>query len=51
MRFTMGAFSLRIDGVAILVGCGVGLFLGALGSLPPAIKALQVEVAASLKAV
>lgn len=51
VRFTMGAFTLRIDSVAILIGCGVGLLLGVLGSLPPAIKALRAEVAASLKAV
>ncbi|MGI9517368.1 MAG: ABC transporter permease, partial [Pirellulaceae bacterium] len=51
VRFTMGAFSLRIDSVAILVGCGVGFLLGVLGALPPAVKALQAEVASSLKAV
>jgi ABC-type antimicrobial peptide transport system permease subunit len=51
VRFTMGAFMLRIDGVAILFGCGVGLLLGALGALPPAIKALRAEVATSLKAI
>jgi ABC-type antimicrobial peptide transport system permease subunit len=51
VRFTMGAFTLRIDSVAILAGCGVGLLLGVLGALPPAIKALRVQVAASLKAV
>lgn len=51
VRFTMGAFTLRIDSVAILVGCGVGLLLGVLGSLPPAIKALRESVAISLKAV
>lgn len=51
VRFTMGAFALRIDSVAILVGCGVGLLLGILGSLPPAMKALRESVAISLKAV
>ena len=51
VRFTMGAFTLRIDSVAILIGCGVGLLLGVLGALPPAIKALNAEVATSLKAV
>lgn len=51
VRFTMGAFTLRIDSVAILIGCGVGLLLGVLGSLPPALKALRAEVATSLKAV
>ncbi len=50
VRFTMGAFALRIDGAAILIGCGVVLLLGVVGALPPALKALRTEVAASLKA-
>ncbi len=51
VRFTMGAFTLRIDSVAILIGCGVGLLLGIVGALPPAMKALKANVAASLKAI
>lgn len=51
VRFTMGAFTLRIDSLAILIGCGVGLLLGVVGALPPAFKALRMEVAASLKAI
>lgn len=51
VRFTMGAFTLRIDGVAIFIGCSVGLLLGVVGALPPALKALRAEVAASLKAI
>ncbi len=51
VRFTMGAFTLRIDSVAILIGCGVGLLLGVVGALPPALKALRAEVATSLKAI
>ena len=51
VRFTMGAFILRIDSVAILVGCGVGLLLGVLGALPPALKALRQSVAISLNAI
>lgn len=51
VRFTMGAFTLRIDSVAVLIGCGVGLLLGVLGALPPAFKALRESVAISLKAV
>ncbi|WP_164104257.1 ABC transporter permease [Candidatus Laterigemmans baculatus] len=51
IRFTMGAFTLRIDSTAILIGCGVGLLLGVVGSLPPAIKALRAPVAESLKAI
>ena len=50
VRFTMGAFVLRIDSVAILWGCSVGLLLGVLGALPPALKALRASVAISLKA-
>ncbi len=51
VRFTMGAFTLRIDGPAILMGCGVGVILGVFGALPPALKALRASVAVSLKAV
>lgn len=51
VRFTMGAFALRIDSVALLVGCGTGLLLGIVGAIPPAIKALRLPVAESLKAV
>lgn len=51
VRFTMGAFTLRIDSAAILIGCGVGLLLGVVGALPPAVKALRAPVAESLKAV
>ncbi len=51
VRFTMGAFTLRIDSVCILVGCSVGLLLGVLGTLPPAFKALRESVAKSLKAI
>ena len=28
VRFTMGAFALRVDGPAIALGCGTGLLLG-----------------------
>lgn len=51
VRFTMGAFSLRIDSVAILIGCGVGMSLGFLGAIPPAIRALRMPIVDGLKAV
>lgn len=51
VRFTMGAFELQIDNMAVLIGCGVGVGIGVLGTLPPAIKALRAPVAASLKAI
>ncbi len=51
VRFTMGAFALRVDSLAILVGCGTGLLLGVLGAIPPAMKAMRHEIVEGLKAV
>ncbi len=51
VRFTMGAFSLRIDSMAVLIGCGVGLSLGLFGAIPPAIRALRMPVVDGLKSV
>ena len=51
VRFTMGAFKLQIDSVAVVIGCSVSLLLGILGALPPTAKALRANVAVSLKAV
>jgi ABC-type antimicrobial peptide transport system permease subunit len=51
VRFTMGAFPMRIDGFVVVVGCTVGLLLGVVGSLPPALRAMRHEVAEGLKAV
>ncbi len=51
VRFTMGAFMLRIDAMAILIGCGVGLSLGLLGVIPPAFRALRMPVVDGLKTV
>lgn len=50
VRFTMSAFTLRVDSTAVLVGCGAGLFIGALGAIPPAIRMMRLPVAESLKA-
>jgi ABC-type antimicrobial peptide transport system permease subunit len=51
VRFTMGAFALRIDGPALAVGCGAGLLLGVAGSIPPAVRAMRLLIAEGLKAV
>jgi ABC-type lipoprotein release transport system permease subunit len=51
VRFTMGAFTLRIDSVAVILGCGVGLLLGIVGSIPPALRAMRLPIAEGLKAV
>ena len=49
--FTMGAFTLRIDNVAILVGCLVALLLGLVGTMPPAFRAFRMSVVDGLKTV
>lgn len=51
VRFTMGAFELRIDAVALFIGCGTGLLLGVLGTIPPAVRALRWSVVEALRAV
>jgi ABC-type antimicrobial peptide transport system permease subunit len=47
----MGAFPLRIDGFALLAGCAVGLGLGLLGAVPPAFRALRLEIVEALKSI
>ncbi|MCL4193548.1 MAG: ABC transporter permease [Thermoguttaceae bacterium] len=51
VRFTMGAFTLKIDSTAILLGCAIGLGLGVIGAIPPAIRAMRMPVSEGLKAV
>ncbi|MBM82618.1 MAG: ABC transporter substrate-binding protein [Planctomycetaceae bacterium] len=51
VRFTMGAFTLRIDSMAVLIGCSVGLLLGLFGAIPPAIRALRMPIVDGLKSV
>jgi ABC-type lipoprotein release transport system permease subunit len=51
VRFTMGAFTLNMDGTTLLIGFGAGLFIGVLGSIPPAIRAMRLMVVEGLKAI
>ena len=51
VRFTMGAFALRIDSVTVAVGCATGLLLGLVGAIPPAVRAMRLPIAEGLKAV
>ncbi|MCA9005926.1 MAG: ABC transporter permease [Planctomycetaceae bacterium] len=51
VRFTMGAFSLQIDSISLLIGCSVGVLLGLLGAIPPALRALRLPVVDGLKSV
>ena len=51
VRFTMGAFELDLDNVAVLVGCGAGMLLGLVGAIPPAMRALRMPIVDGLKSV
>jgi len=51
VRFTMGAFTLNVDSTTLLIGFGVGLLIGVLGSIPPALRAMRLLVVEGLKAV
>ncbi len=51
VRFTMGAFALRIDAFALLAGCAAGLLVGLLGALPPAHAALRLPIVDALKSI
>ena len=51
VRFTMGAFTLEIDNLAVLIGCGTGLFMGLIGSIPAAVCAMRMNVVDGLKAI
>jgi putative ABC transport system permease protein len=51
VRFTMGAFALRVDSLTLLVGCATGLLLGPLGALPAAARALRESIVDGLRAV
>jgi ABC-type antimicrobial peptide transport system permease subunit len=49
VRFTMGAFALRVDGFTLLLGCATGVSLGVVGALPPAFHALSMPIVDALK--
>jgi ABC-type antimicrobial peptide transport system permease subunit len=51
VRFTMGAFNLRLDSSAMAIGLLTGLSMGILGSLPPAWRALRMPIVDALKAI
>jgi len=51
VRFTMGAFALKVDSFAVVIACATGLLLGLLGAIPPAIKAMRLSVVDGIKAV
>jgi ABC-type lipoprotein release transport system permease subunit len=51
VRFTMGAFMLRVDSVGIAIACGTAVILGVAGALPPAAKAMRLPVVEAIKSI
>jgi ABC-type antimicrobial peptide transport system permease subunit len=51
VRFTMSAFQLRVDHVAISVGLLSGILIGVLGAIPPAFRAIRLPIVEALKAI
>jgi len=51
VRFSMGAFGLRVDPTVLMIGLGSGLVLGLVGALPPAWRCLRLEIPVALKAI
>jgi putative ABC transport system permease protein len=51
VRFTMGAFMLRVDSVGIAIACGTAIILGVVGAIPPAAKAMRLPVVEAIKAI
>lgn len=51
IRFSLGAFGLRIDWFVLSIGLLAGLTLGLVGALPPALRCLKLEIPVALKAV
>jgi ABC-type lipoprotein release transport system permease subunit len=51
VRFTMGAFVLRVDSVGIAIACITALVLGVVGAIPPATKAMRLPVVEAIKAI
>ncbi|MBX3395996.1 MAG: ABC transporter permease [Phycisphaerae bacterium] len=51
VRFSMGAFGLRVDSTVLLAGLISGIAMGLFGALPPAWRCLRLEIPVALKAV
>lgn len=50
VRFSLGAFGLRVDPVVLGLGIGTGVLLGVIGALPPAWNCLRLPIPRALKA-
>jgi putative ABC transport system permease protein len=50
VRFSMGAFGLRVDAYVLGIGLSAGLVFGFVGALPPAWRCLRLDIPVALKA-
>lgn len=50
VRFSMGAFGLRVDATVIAIALLAGVALGVIGAIPPAWRCLRMPVPAALRA-
>jgi ABC-type antimicrobial peptide transport system permease subunit len=50
VRFSMGAFELSLTAPSILLGLGMGLLVGIVGAIPPALQCLRLPIPTALKA-
>jgi putative ABC transport system permease protein len=49
VRFSMGAFAIRLDAPVMLIGILSGLSVGVIGAFPPAIRCLRLPITGALK--
>lgn len=49
VRFSMGAFVLRLDAPVMLIGLLGGLVVGVVGAIPPAVRCLRLPINESLR--
>jgi putative ABC transport system permease protein len=49
VRFSMGAFALRMDAPVVLIAVAGGLAVGLVGALPPAVRCLRLPIPEALK--
>lgn len=51
VRFSMGAFELRVDAAVMLTGLVCGCAVGLVGAIPPSIRCLRLPIPAALKSI
>ena len=51
VKFSTGAFAMRVDSSVLLAGLGAGVALGLVGALPPAWRCLRLAIPTALKAI